>query len=124
LLLLPFVALIAVIIAAGVATAPITHAYDGATTPVRIFTAAALLAPMGLLMGMPFPIGMRLASLRENAPTAFFWGINGATSVLASVLGVSIALQWGIPQAFWVGVAFYVVAALALGRIVTRGQAA
>ena len=124
LLLLPFVALIAVIIAAGVATAPITHAYDGATTPVRIFTAVALLAPMGLLMGMPFPIGMRLASLRENAPTAFFWGINGATSVLASVLGVSIALQWGIPQAFWVGVAFYVVAALALGRIVTRGQAA
>jgi len=123
-LLLPFAALIVVIIAAGAATSHVTHSYDSATTPVRIFTAAALLAPMGLLMGMPFPIGMRLASARENAPTAFFWGINGATSVLASVLGVSVALQWGISQAFWLGVACYVVAALALGRVIARGHPA
>ena len=122
LLLLPFVALLAVLIAAGVATPHITHSYDGATTPVRIFTAAAILAPMGVLMGMPFPIGMKLASLRETAPTAFFWGVNGATSVLASVFGVAIALQWGISLAFWVGVACYAAATLALGRVVAGGQ--
>jgi hypothetical protein len=121
-LLLPFAVLLGVLIAAGIATPGITHSYDGATTPVRIFTATAMLAPIGLLMGMPFPIGMKLASLRENAPTAFFWGANGATSVLASVLGVAIALQWGISIAFWVGVACYAVAALALGRLVARGR--
>jgi len=121
-LLLPFVALLAVLVAAGVATPHITHSFDDATTPVRIITAVALLAPMGLLMGMPFPIGMTLAPQQKNAPTAFFWGINGATSVLASVLGVAIALQWGISIAFWVGVGWYAVAALALGSIVSRGR--
>ena len=121
-LLLPFVVLLGVLIAAGIATPWVTHSYDGATTPVRIFTATAMLAPIGLMMGMPFPIGMKLASLRENAPTAFFWGANGATSVLASVLGVAISLQWGISIAFWVGVACYAAAALALGRVVARGR--
>lgn len=121
LLLLPFAGLLALLIAVGVATPHVTHGYDGATTPVRILIAVAILAPMGLLMGMPFPIGMKLASLREHAPTVFFWGVNGATSVLASVVGVAIALQWGISLAFWVGVACYA-AALALGRVLTRGQ--
>jgi len=120
-LLLPFVGLFALLVAAGIATPIITHSFDDATTPLRIFTSAAILAPMGLLMGMPFPIGMKVASLKPDAPTTFFWGINGATSVMASVLGVAIALGWGISIAFWVGCAFYIVAALALGRVISRG---
>jgi len=67
---------------------------------VRIMTATAMLVPIGFLMGMPFPIGMKMASLRPNAPTAFLWGINGAMSVCASVLAVVVALSWGISTAF------------------------
>ena len=48
-------------------------------------------------------IGMRAAAARPGTPTAFLWGINGATSVCASVLGVVIALFFGIAAAFWTG---------------------
>jgi hypothetical protein len=74
-------------------------------------------------MGMPFPIGMKMASLRSQAPTAFLWGINGAMSVCASVLAVLIAVSWGISAAFWVGCASYAVALVALAYAV-RGQRA
>jgi hypothetical protein len=69
---------------------------------------------------MPFPIGMRAASARPGAPTAFLWGINGATSVCASVLGVVIALFFGISMSYWAGLAAYVIAAVSLVAVLGR----
>jgi hypothetical protein len=60
---------------------------------------------------MAFPLGMQLAARRSPALGPWLWGINGATSVCASVLAVAIALHWGIAASFWSGVACYVVAA-------------
>lgn len=121
-LLWPLLALMLVLVTFGVLTPAAIDRFDAETTPVRILTAVAILAPMGVMMGMPFPLGMKVASLRPNAPTAFFWGINGATSVCASVLAVAIAMGWGISAAFWVGCVSYAIAAVALGLVVVRGR--
>ena len=80
---------------------------QGATTPVRIATAASILAILGVFMGMPFPIGMALASRTFPALTPWLWGINGATSVCASVLAVVIALNSSISATFWTGAVCY-----------------
>jgi MFS family permease len=119
--LLPLAALVGIVIAAGFATPAVLHALDGATTPVRIATAVALLAPLALVMGMPFALGMRAAATVPAAPTAFLWGINGAASVCASVLGVVIALFFGISTAFWAGALAYGLA-LASMVAVARGN--
>jgi hypothetical protein len=114
---------VALLLAFGFATPLAIDRFESATTLVRIVTAALLLIPVGFLMGMPFPIGMKLASLRPQAPTAFLWGINGAMSVCASVLAVVIAVSWGISAAFWAGCVSYAVASAALAYAV-RGQRA
>lgn len=121
-LLWPLVVLLLVLVAFGFVTPTAIDRFGAETTPVRILTAVAILAPMGLLMGMPFPLGMKVASLRPNAPTAFFWGINGATSVCASVLAVAISMGWGISSAFWAGCLSYAAASAALGLVVVRGR--
>lgn len=121
-LLWPFVVLLLVLVASGLLTPEAIDRFQGATTPVRILTAAAILVPMGLVMGMPFPLGMKVASLRPNAPTVFFWGINGATSVCASVLAVAIAMGWGISTSFWVGCLSYAAASAAMGLLAIRGR--
>ena len=110
----PFVPLLALLIVFGFATPLAIDRFDSATTPVRIGVAIAMLVPVGFLMGMPFPIGMKMASLRPQAPTAFLWGINGAMSVCASVLAVLIAMTWGVSTTFWVGCLCYAVALAAL----------
>ena len=112
--------LLVVVALGGILTPEVVSWLDGATTPVRIATAVALLAPLGLVMGMPFAIGMRAASTRPGAPTAFLWGINGATSVCASVLAVTIAVFYGISSAYWTGLAAYAVAAASLLVIARR----
>ncbi len=119
----PFAALIVLLLVFGFTTPAVIDRFDASTTPVRILASVGILAPMGLLMGMPFPVGMKVASLRPDAPTPFFWGINGATSVCASVLAVAVAMGWGISTAFWAGLACYAVAAVALGAVVMRGRA-
>jgi hypothetical protein len=86
---------------------------ESLTTAARIVASVAILFPAGLLMGMAFPLGMKVAADRAQSLAAWFWGLNGAASVLASVLSVCIALTWSISTAFWCGWACYVVALLA-----------
>ncbi len=97
----------------GVLTPPLTHAFDGATTPVRVTIAVACLFPMGIGMGMLFPLGMKLALRRWPELAAWMWGINGATGVCASVLAVAVSLTMGISTAFWMGFACYLLACMA-----------
>jgi hypothetical protein len=118
--LAPLVALLAVLVASAVVTPALVRSFDGATTPVRITIAVAMLAPAALLMGMPFAIGMRAANAVPGAPTAFLWGINGATSVCASVLAVALGVFFGISVAFAAGVVAYAVAAVAMTIIERR----
>jgi hypothetical protein len=120
--LLPFVLLLSVLIASGFVTPLVAHHWDSQTTPMRILVATAILAPMGLAMGMPFPIGMKAVSAWPDAPTPYFWGINGATSVCASVLAVAIALSNGISAAFWTGCICYAVAVAGLSWGILRAR--
>jgi hypothetical protein len=114
-------ALLAILLVFGLATPWLTHRFEGATTPARIALAVALLFPPGVLMGMAFPLGMKVASAREPRLTPWLWGINGALSVVASVLAIVIALAFTISTAFWSGWAAYAVAAVAY-RTATRAK--
>jgi SAM-dependent methyltransferase len=121
-LVAPLLVLLAVVVTFGFVTPAVIHRFDSATTPMRIAIAIALLMPLGLVMGMPFAIGMRSAASRPNAPTAFLWGINGATSVCASVFGVVIALFFGISRSYWAGCLAYLLAAGSM-IVITRRAA-
>jgi hypothetical protein len=83
---------------------------------LRVSAAVGMLVPLGFFMGMAFPLGMELASRRAPALTPWFWGINGATSVCASVLGLTIALTWGFSASFWTGFGCYAIALAAFSR--------
>jgi spermidine synthase len=102
--------LLGVLIIFGGLTPYVISYFQAATTVVRILVSVAILFPPGLLMGMAFPLGMSLAAKKAAALTPWLWGINGATSVCASVLAVVVAMNWGIATAFWAGFLCYTLA--------------
>ncbi len=106
--------LVGLLLVVGTITPWVVDAMHTASTPVRIATALALLAPAGFLMGMAFPLAMTLATRTQPSLAAWFWGINGAASVCASVIAVAIATSAGIAAAWWTGVVCYAAAALAI----------
>lgn len=108
--------LVGILVLFGAMTPAVVRASAAASTPARIAAAVALLFPAGLVMGMAFPLGMKLAARRAAALTPWLWGLNGAASVLASVLSICIALTWSISAAFWTGCLAYAVAFIAFRR--------
>jgi hypothetical protein len=62
---------------------------------------------------MPFPLGIQQIERRKlHAYLPWFWGINGAASVTASVLAIVISLAFGISITLWTGTACYLIATL------------
>ena len=101
---------------------PLTSQFVSASTPVRVFLSALLLVPSGFFMGMAFPLGIKKAQYEEGAPTAWYWGINGAFSVISSVLAVVVAVFWGVTMTLLVGLTAYVIALVALQFERTRNE--
>jgi hypothetical protein len=77
----------------------LTHVFAATTAmslAARVMICLAVVMPVGFLMGFAFPSGMRMVERIDEEPTPWFWGINGATGVLASVLAVMIGISAGI----------------------------
>ncbi len=101
----------------GLVTPSSTRHFEGSDSTTRIVIATLSLFPLGFFMGMAFPLGLRSASVTSPALTPWLWGINGAMSVLASVLAMVIALASGISASYWTGFGCYAVATLAYVQI-------
>lgn len=108
-----FAALLAALVLFGLLTVPIADRFVSAPNFIRISISVLVLMPLGFFMGTAFPIGMRLALEKAPASGPWLFGVNGATSVCASVLAILISLYFGIAATFWTGVAAYVLATAA-----------
>ena len=63
---------------------------------------------------------MKLASIESPSITPGLWAVNGAASVMASVLAVAIALEAGISTSFWTGFICYAVSFVAFVSLVVK----
>jgi hypothetical protein len=103
-------------------------AWVGLRFSYRLLVSGALLAPLGFVMGMPFPTGLRAlgaASDLISATTAdnaveWAWAMNAAASVLGSVLAMVIAIRFGLNVTLACGVAAYLLALLLLPTLPRR----
>ena len=86
--------------------------FTGFNTFSRILISIILIAPLGFFMGMPFVKGSRLAGELID------WGfaVNGAASVLGSVLVLIPVFAYGFKAGLLVGLFFYLLAMLLLRK--------
>jgi len=79
----------------------------------RIAVAILLVAPLGFLMGMPFPRGLQSTGRGPFPQPPFYWGLNGIFSVVGSMATMVTAVILGFTWAMIGGAAFYLVASAA-----------
>ena len=82
----------------------------------RAVIAVGIIAPFGVALGMAMPIGLR--RLEKLAPEAvpYAWGVNGIASVVASVLGIAVAIRLGFPAASLLACGCYAAALVQASR--------
>jgi hypothetical protein len=88
----------------------------------RIGISLLAIMPLGFLLGFAFPTGMRLVENIDRRPTPWFWGINGAAGVLASVLGLMLNMSLGIHFTLLVSAGCYLFLILASIALLRFGQ--
>ena len=86
----------------------------GAPLTVRFLVTCLSLAPLGFLMGVPFPGGLEWLRIRAPGLIPWAWAINGCASVLASILAAMIALSTGFSWVLAAGATAYGLAWFAL----------
>jgi hypothetical protein len=101
---------------------------------LKLLISAALLAPLGFAMGMPFPTGLRAVGAQTREPVLlaggdaavgfgqdpvaqdslieWAWAMNAAASVLGSVLAIVIAIHFGLNITLATGAVAYAAATL------------
>ncbi|MCI0355551.1 MAG: hypothetical protein L0099_11010, partial [Acidobacteria bacterium] len=85
----------------------------GLPIAVKLLLSAAVLLPLGFVMGMPFPTGLRALAGHGERTIEWAFAMNAAASVLGSVLAITIAIHYGLGGTLAAGAAAYLVAALA-----------
>jgi hypothetical protein len=105
---------VAVAVLAIVALPPVIRSSISASHAARIALTVLLIAPAGVLMGMPLPAGIRLMTVSDSTLVPWAWGMNGALSVIGATLAVFIAMNWGFSVTLLTGAAIYLGAAVLL----------
>jgi len=75
----------------------------------RGVAAVLLVAPLGLLMGMPFPAGLRHVDEHRPELNPWAWGINACTTVMGTIICIMITTSLGFRMALIFGALVYVV---------------
>jgi hypothetical protein len=84
----------------------------GLSLLARLAVTVIILAPLGFLMGIPFPAGIRLLGLSSPQLIPWVWSVNGASSVISSVLAAILALSFGFNRVLFLGALCYAGAGL------------
>ena len=101
----------AIIAAAMVAWLGATHLVDAHAMQLPLASRAGItlagLFPVGVLLGLPFPTAVRHVEKLNPSFIAWAWGVNGVTSVLASIVAIVVAMRVGFTLVVCFAAAIY-----------------
>lgn len=84
--------------------------------PAKFLIAAALVAPLGFFMGVPFPLGLSALAAKTPALIPWAWGINGCASVISAILATLVAIQFGFSLLMLFSLVLYGITAFSFPR--------
>jgi hypothetical protein len=87
--------LLVVLAATALLTPLVFQAALGFSLFLRIVIALAVIAPLGVLLGMPFPTGLSIVNEEAPGLVPWAWGINGFFTVIGTILALMFAMMVG-----------------------------
>lgn len=93
---------------------PLIYVFITAAPLLKVFMTIVCVASGGMALGMALPLGRHVFESGGYQNFCWYWGVNGASSVLGASTGLLIATQTGYLAVGWFAVTAYLLAALAL----------
>ena len=92
-------------------------ALAGLPLVLKMVLAVFLIAPLGFLMGMPFPTGLQWLEEWHPPSVRWAWSLNAAASVLGSVGALMCSIYFGLIQTLIIGGLLYMAALAVVERV-------
>lgn len=108
------VVVVAGLVVCRLALPSLLHVLAPLPLPARMAGVAALVATLGVPMGVPFSAVLRLLGQTMRRLIPALWGLNGVASMLGAVGTVALAKFWGYQAGVTLAIAAYALAWLAL----------
>ncbi|MCX7714482.1 MAG: hypothetical protein N2171_01940 [Clostridia bacterium] len=70
--------------------------------------------PLGLLLGMFFPLGIKIINQIDTRIVPWAWGVNGMCSVVSSILAIIIAMSFGFRVVAYLAIGIYSIGCISL----------
>jgi hypothetical protein len=102
-----FLALLGAALTYAVVLSPLIYHLMPNPISEKILYSVLLLSPLYLMMGMPFPLGLRIISREAEKDVIWMYAVNGGGSVIGSIIGMILAFSFGFSYAFFAGVLIY-----------------
>jgi hypothetical protein len=80
----------------------------------RVAVVVVLLVPTGLVLGMPFPSGMRLLEAQSPHLVPWGWAVNAFFSVFGSIFCIVLSMGIGFSNVFWAALGVYALGLLGM----------
>ena len=84
-------------------TPPLLDASLSLPLAAKLSLVVFLLAPIGFLMGIPFPSGLARLEKQYSQAVCWAWAVNAAAGVLGSVGAIFLAIHVGLSQTMLIG---------------------
>jgi hypothetical protein len=82
----------------------------------RILVALVLIAPLGVLLGLPFPTGLRVVANEAPVLVPWAWGVNGFCTVIGTTVALMLGMACGFTAVLMMAGLCYVIALAAMMR--------
>ena len=89
---------------------------------VKVLLSILFLAPLAFVMGMPFPLGLRLVSAMRKEYVIWMFGLNASGSVLGSVMAMMVAMSMGFSSVLALGAGVYLIGLTSMFLLGRRGR--
>jgi hypothetical protein len=93
---------------------PVLSLTLGLAFPLRVALAVLLIAPLGLLLGVPFATGLRLVSKEASPLVPWAWAVNGFFTVIGSVGAMILGMALGFTAVLVIAAVCYAMAFIAI----------
>ena len=109
-------ALVAIALLEVAAFSYLLPAFAGSELVWKIVLSIGLIAPLALVMGIPFPLGLSMVTREAPSLVPWAWAVNGCASVSGVVIASLLAMHIGFTGVVFSAAALYAVAGLAFLR--------
>jgi MFS family permease len=103
----------------------IFHLALGWSLAARVIISVVILGPLGILLGMPFPSGLRIIGEEVPSLVPWAWGVNGFFTVIGTVGALILGMAFGFKAVLVIAAGCYLIALAAVAKsqaILPRGE--